>query len=78
MSANVNSLYWLEPIISFTFSLYKSGAERKHCAPELFSNFIIIARFLSSIPKNISSIKEKVLNLTSQFPVYSSDKKAVA
>ena len=28
--------------------------------------------------KNISSIKEKVLNLTSQFPVYSSDKKAVA
>ncbi len=28
--------------------------------------------------KNISSVKEKVLNLTSQFPVYSSDKKAVA
>ena len=28
--------------------------------------------------KNISSAKEKVLNLTSQFPVYSSDKKAVA
>ena len=28
--------------------------------------------------KNIESVKEKILNLTSQFPVYSSGKKAVA
>ena len=41
-------------------------------------NVVVIDNLNTAKEENISSVKEKVLNLTSQFPVYSSDKKAVA